>query len=393
MIDFEMVHKYTKDLRLLYVEDDELLRNANIKVFERFFSVCVDAYDGVDGLLKYKDSVEDFDLIITDLNMPRMDGQEMIRKILEINTEQSIIVVSAHNDSEKLLELIAQGITNFILKPVSPQLLLQILYKSCKTITDSKLAQTYHQELQEKVNTQVEALRKQDQILMHQAKLASMGEMLDAVAHQWLQPLNVISSNVELLQMDFQEGKIDKKALQEFFSTFEHQTMYLQDTLHEFRAFFRPNENIKYESISDIINNALLLSKDELTSNQIEIVLDIKNDPKIKIATNGLKHVILNLLSNSRDAFVEHNIKERIIKISTLSEEEDLLLCVEDNAGGIEEKILEHIFEAHYTTKGEGKGTGIGLYMTKIIIEKLNADIEVNNSENGVKFSIKLPIA
>lgn len=388
-----MVHKYTKDLRLLYVEDDELLRNANIKVFERFFSVCVDAYDGVDGLLKYKDSVEDFDLIITDLNMPRMDGQEMIRKILEINTEQSIIVVSAHNDSEKLLELIAQGITNFILKPVSPQLLLQILYKSCKTITDSKLAQTYHQELQEKVNTQVEALRKQDQILMHQAKLASMGEMLDAVAHQWLQPLNVISSNVELLQMDFQEGKIDKKALQEFFSTFEHQTMYLQDTLHEFRAFFRPNENIKYESISDIINNALLLSKDELTSNQIEIVLDIKNDPKIKIATNGLKHVILNLLSNSRDAFVEHNIKERIIKISTLSEEEDLLLCVEDNAGGIEEKILEHIFEAHYTTKGEGKGTGIGLYMTKIIIEKLNADIEVNNSENGVKFSIKLPIA
>lgn len=232
---------------------------------------------------------------------------------------------------------------------------------------------------------------KKDKLLEQQSKMAAMGEMMDAVAHQWKQPLNSISMMTDMLKSDFDAGIVDKKYIQELTDTTNNQIQHLVNTLNEFRTFFRPSgddEHLFY--LSECINSVQILMKDELLSHNVNIYLSLESDLTIYGIKNEFKHLFLNLISNSIDAFKETNKKEKDIYIRAYNENSHTYIEVEDNAGGISASVIEDIFKPNVTTKQEGKGTGIGLYMTSQIVQKNHGKINVHNSDMGAFFTITL---
>lgn len=231
---------------------------------------------------------------------------------------------------------------------------------------------------------------KQDKLLQQQSKMASMGEMMDAVAHQWKQPLNSISMMNDMLLDDFKDSIVDETYIKDMTQTIQHQIEHMVSTLNEFRTFFRPSKDLKDFSLQICLKSVQVLMKDELLKNQINIKTETEEDISIFGEINEFKHLFLNLINNSIDAFNEKKIQKREIYITAKSVNEDTIIRYEDNAGGIPQEILGDILKPNVTTKEEGKGTGIGLYMSSQIVQKHQGTLEVANSDVGAVFTIKL---
>lgn len=231
---------------------------------------------------------------------------------------------------------------------------------------------------------------KQDKLLQQQSKMASMGEMMDAVAHQWKQPLNSISMMNDMLLDDFKDSIVDETYIKDMTQTIQHQIEHMVSTLNEFRTFFRPSKDLKDFSLQICLKSVQVLMKDELLKNQINIKTETEEDISIFGEINEFKHLFLNLINNSIDAFNEKKIQKREIYITAKSENEDTIIRYEDNAGGIPQEILGDILKPNVTTKEEGKGTGIGLYMSSQIVQKHQGTLEVANSDVGAVFTIRL---
>ncbi len=251
--------------------------------------------------------------------------------------------------------------------------------------------QQLNENLQEEVEKAVKELRTKDTLLLKQSKDAAMGEMIDAIAHQWKNPLGIIRMLGQSIKLEYELGsKPEVKMVIENSTKIEEQVDHLLETLEEFRSFFRQNAVLKETTVDTIINSVNILLKDELIKNTIQVSKNGDLNSKIKIYPNEFKHVLINLINNSRDAFIQNGIKDRKINYTIIDKHKSTLIQVCDNAGGIKEDIIANIFEANFTTKDIGKGTGIGLYMTKQILDKIGADVVVYNKDNGVCFDITL---
>ncbi len=232
----------------------------------------------------------------------------------------------------------------------------------------------------------------QEKLLSEQSKMATMGKMIDAIAHQWKQPLATINSTVQSLDIKIMLGKkLDNKYMLEVSKSTREQVEHLISTIDEFRQFFRPNQEQTIISVKKLINSTLSLMEDTLISNSIEAEVIGEDNIKVSCMPNEFKHVFINLINNSKDAFIEKDIKKRKIIFEILKNDNKVIVTISDNAGGIPDKIIKNIFKSNFTTKEEGKGTGVGLYLTKQIIEKQNSTIEAKNIDVGVKFTISLP--
>ena len=228
-----------------------------------------------------------------------------------------------------------------------------------------------------------------EKLLGQQSKMAAMGEMMDAVAHQWQQPLNALSMYSEIIKNDFEDGLVDKEYVKQFTSDMHIQIEHMVSTLDEFRSFFRPDKDEEEFELLDVVNAVLFLTNNDFLKNHITPIIERGDKITLYGSSNEFKHVLLNLFGNSRDAFNENDIKNREIIIRLIEGETYDTLEVEDNAGGIPDDIIGDIFEANVTTKEEGKGTGIGLYMTKRIVEKYGATLSVHNTDKGACFVLK----
>ena len=230
-----------------------------------------------------------------------------------------------------------------------------------------------------------------ERMLAQQAKHAALGEMMDAVAHQWKQPLNAITMLTDLMILEYREGNVDEAYLlehkQEMFSQVDH----LLTTLNEFRSFFRPDKSPEEINLKQSISSILLLIKDEFMKNTINVTLVCSDECTLYVIENEFKHILLNLLNNAKDAFVDNNISKREITIKVTKEPTSTCIEVSDNAGGIPEYILPDIFKANITSKAEGKGTGIGLYMSKQIADKMSAQLSAQNQGDGALFTLRIP--
>ncbi len=255
----------------------------------------------------------------------------------------------------------------------------------------NKKLQDLNINLNKKVDTQIQTLRDQDKILIQQSKMAAMGEMMDAVAHQWKQPLSVIKLSASELEYMNNDKMLTNDLIDEISKRIEKKVDYLVETIDEFRSFFRPKTDVENIPIKTIVDSALLLLKDEIIKNTIDVQFVGDILIKANLIPNEFKHVIINLINNSKDEFIRNNIKNRKIIIELLKKEDKIILKITDNAGGIPNEIIEDIFKANITNKKEDKGTGIGLYMTKNIIEKIEGNIEVDNTTNGACFKVILP--
>jgi len=215
------------------------------------------------------------------------------------------------------------------------------------------------------------ASSKKGTMLVQQSKMAAMGEMMDAVAHQWKQPLNSISMMNDMLKDDFKDGLVDQEYIDDMTETTHIQIAHMVNTLSEFRNFFRPTQDSKDFLLSECIQSVQVLMKDELLKNTINLSIDIQEDITINGLINEFKHQIT---------------------IRCYIKEENGIIEFEDNAKGIPQHVIADIFKPNVTTKADGKGTGIGLYMSSQIVQKHHGVIDVKNINSGAMFTITIKI-
>ena len=229
-------------------------------------------------------------------------------------------------------------------------------------------------------------------MLLQQSRLAALGEMISNIAHQWRQPLNELGLIVQELPVMYERGNFDRAYLRGSIAKFMKVLSHLSKTIDDFRNFFRPDKEKVYFRVREVVENTLSLIEESFRQLEIGISVDCSGEPFIFGHPSEFSQVILNLLFNARDAFLAGHFEraKRIgIKIFPLGEK--TVVTVADNAGGIAEEILEKIFDPYFTTRGPEQGTGIGLYMSKIIIEKnIPGLLSVRNSAEGAEFRIEV---
>ncbi len=264
------------------------------------------------------------------------------------------------------------------------------LYKEQKNKNEKQLQN--HKEFLKQIDKRTIAMNatssKKDTLLAQQSKMAAMGEMMDAVAHQWKQPLNSLSMMSDMLKNDFDNDLVDKAYIDDVTEMANMQIEHMVSTLAEFRSFFRPSKEFSDFLLSDCLESVQVLMKDELLKNTLTLEIDLQEDITLHGQINEFKHLFLNLLSNSIDAFNEKNIPNRKVSIRSYISDEYGTIEFEDNAQGIPEYVLPNIFKPNVTTKTDGKGTGIGLYMSAQIVQKHSGTISVKNSKDGAIFRV-----
>ena len=229
--------------------------------------------------------------------------------------------------------------------------------------------------------------RKNEEILIHQHKLASMGGMIANIAHQWRQPLANISFINNYLELKSKKKKIETDTLLKKISDSNKHLEFMSETINTFQDFYKPQKEKDIFKISNAVNKAINIIKPSLESNSIKIEFEIKNDKEIESYENYYSQIVLNFLNNSKDILNEKSIKDAFIKVILDIKKDKTIVSVIDNGGGIKKDILTKIFDPYFSTKIQG--SGIGLYMSQMIAhEHLNGVIEMKNIKHGACFSL-----
>ncbi len=244
--------------------------------------------------------------------------------------------------------------------------------------------------LEIKVKKEVEKNREKDRIMFQQARFAAMGEMIANIAHQWRQPLSELG--ILLFKIKNAFFNKDTKEFDKDYNDCKAVISTMSKTIDDFRDFFKPSREKNDFYIEDIIEEAIFIIKETLKSHNIKINFNNKHSIIINGHPNEILQVVLNIINNAKDVLIskEQKIKKIGIKTSYVKDKVQITIC--DNGGGIKENIIEKIFDPYFTTKHSKQGTGIGLYMSKKIIEENGGTINVLNIKEGVCFIVKLPI-
>ncbi len=284
----------------------------------------------------------------------------------------------------------------FIYKNLNHKLELEIEIKN-KTKDLKRLNETLEQKIIEEVAKSKDIEKK----LFQSEKLASMGEMIGNIAHQWRQPLSVISTASTGIIMQKEFGTIDEKGLIQTCHTINDNAQYLSKTIDDFRNFIKGNRTKKLFNLNDDIDSFLHLVEGSIKTHHISIVLDLDKDINIVGYENELIQCLINIFNNAKDILIERNIEDKLIFISTTTINDKALIKIKDNGEGIPKDIIKKIFEPYFTTKHKSQGTGLGLHMThNLIVDGMNGTVAVSNQTYtykdkkyiGAEFIISLPM-
>ncbi|RLA78872.1 MAG: hypothetical protein DRG78_14115 [Epsilonproteobacteria bacterium] len=243
--------------------------------------------------------------------------------------------------------------------------------------------------LQKEVDEQLRNLREKDTMLIQQSRLASMGEMIGNIAHQWRQPLNVLGIKNMALEMNYKAGKIDDKFIDDFIKDSSRTIQHMSDTIDDFRDFFKPDKQKEDFNIYNSINKSIEVVSDSFINYNIQCVVNGDHNIILNGYQNEFGQVMLNLLSNAKDAIKMNDIEDAKISIDMTQTKKVIIIEIKDNAGGIPVDIIDKVFDPYFTTKDKSQGTGVGLYMSKMIIENnMGGKLTVKNGDDGAIFTI-----
>jgi signal transduction histidine kinase len=485
-------------ITLLYVEDDELIREELAETLEFDVKELYIAENGIEGLKKFRQFMPD--IVISDVKMPKMNGLDMAREIRKISPNTPIIITTAFSDSEYLMKAIEIGINRYVTKPIDidklysaiDELATILLHKREKQkqeeylryildfnpsfilIANKKKIEYINQTFLnflgfnsfehftnevEKVDYLIENIKDIDgniypkkdwiervicnyeiqhiiyfkhsikkpfivlqnsfsdlnrnillfsditslelnrlslnneilklktdnqkklELLKIQSKQALMGEMIGAIAHQWKQPLSILSISMQSAQETYEKDEIDNCV-----DIGLKQVEYMSKTVDDFRNFLSPSKEMKKFFLAHSIDNILSLFAKQLEVHNISLDIDIDHHITLFGYQNEFEQAIMNLIKNSKDAFENKKIKSKTISIKSKIDQKNIHIEIEDNAGGIEDIVMQRIFDPYFTTKTNG--TGIGLYISKMLINDMQGDISVQSKDQHTKFTI-----
>lgn len=329
------------------------------------------------------------DLILLDIVMPDMDGYEVCERLKSDpkTAPIPIIFISGNYELEDKIKAFEIGGIDYITKPFYNEEVL------ARVDTHIQLSD-YKHHLEKRVDEEVKKNIQVNNLMMHQSRLAQMGEMISMITHQWRQPLSAISATSMNMKIQMQLGENTEEASTKKLEKIENLVEYLSQTIEDFRGFFRMDKEKETKNIVHVVEKSLSIISSSLKNNNIEVVLDGSNESIITTYINELMQVILIILKNAEDALIEREIEKPKISISWKEENGFYVISFHDNAGGIDEETLPNIFNPYFSTKAHENGTGLGLYMATVIIdEHCKGEVDVQNEDDGVTFTIKLPLS
>lgn len=334
--------------------------------------------------------------------------KSLLFKIKPKNIDNRWLVIVHEDNSKTLFIEVGEGVMSFLFAQddTAVKLIESILNSIFTKLNNAILACIQHdklmklnQELSDKVKDEVKKNRDKDKHMLQKSKQAQMGEMISMIAHQWRQPLSSISTVVaglklkqvlkkyDLSTIEGQENHCNNLSIQ--LTKIEGYTQFLTNTIDDFRNFFKPDKNKEEVLLVNLVEKTFDILKKSFEISKIQVNIDNSSEKKVLLYTNEVMQVILNILKNSEDAFKEINSNNAEVRIKIYNNENNVVLEIQDNAGGIPENIIDNVFEPYFSTKDEKNGTGLGLYMSKIIVEEhCNGLMTVSNGAEGANFKL-----
>lgn len=248
--------------------------------------------------------------------------------------------------------------------------------------------------LDQRVHDEIAKRKEQETLLIQQSRMAAMGEMIGNIAHQWRQPLNALSLVLQNIRMQQQMGRLTNESMARMENKAGQLVLRMSSTIDEFRNFFKPSKMAVAFDVSENIEAALNIMEGVLENHGIQVTTELEDSLQVFGVAGELSQVVLNLLSNAKDALLANRPHEPSLQIRAAKVGDRIQIAIEDNGGGIDPANIDKVFEPYFTTKEAGQGTGIGLYMSKMIVENnLHGQLLVTNTAAGARFTLDLPEA
>jgi len=356
-------------LKLLYVEDDVPTAEAISFILQNYFERFEMAQNGAIGLEKFKSFSPD--IVVSDISMPVMDGFTMIEEIRRIEPEATIILTTAHNEDKVFTRSVELGIDGFIIKPVNPDKLLTTVEKVSRAIIRKR------------------ELERQREEMFNNALIASKADMLSDIAHHWRQPLNGLGLILQTIQDQFESDELEKEILERFIDEGFEAIGGLSRIIDTFISSLRHEGDETLFLACEKLEDALFLLKDQLDTHQV--ISRLPSDIEIYGYQETFTQLMLYLIKNSLEAY-ERSGNEGDIEITVRREDKEFVFEVIDSGGGVEEGELERIFEPYITTKKDLNGRGMGLTLSRYIVENdFGGSIVALRNDKGLTILIRIP--
>jgi signal transduction histidine kinase len=266
-----------------------------------------------------------------------------------------------------------------------------------------KELQELNKSLEEEIKKEIAIVRKQEQVLAKNSKLTAMGEMIENIAHQWRQPLSIITTSATALQYKNEIHPVGTKEINQTCITINENAQYLSNTIESFRQYIKGDSIPVRFDLKNNSNKFIKFVEKSIEQYHIQVILDLHEDVKVNGYPNELIECFINIFNNSKDIFLEKNYPndDRLIFISQKVVKDTIIITFKDNAGGIPKDIISRVFEPYFTTKHQTKGTGLGLSIThNLVVHGMKGSIEVENVHyehnkkkyTGAQFTIVLPL-
>ena len=378
-----------KNFTALYVEDESQIKVIVASVLSGLFKEFLLASDGEEGLNLFTEHKDDIDLVITDINMPNMNGLDMCSKIREINHNIPIIITTAHNDKDFLHKAIDLGVSKFVTKPMVIQKLLAKIKEVLKPII-----------LQQELDDE---LKQHQEERLQSAKFAATGQLAAGITHEINTPLTYIKANFEMMGYDIED--LEDSKIKDNIST---SLLKISDGIHRIENIVGSMKEMSVQSSDtkeDTNIYSSIITASILAYNKIKHISHVYINGKVfnldidknefeytaKVQLQRIEQVWIIIINNAMDELMKiDNFKDRRLDIDIVSTDTHVVVTFKDNAGGIKNDIVEHLFEPFKGTK-ESSGMGVGLSIAKRIVEdQNNATISAFNEENGAVFKIEL---